>query len=117
MRTESVRWLARRAPGFVFSVAVVGCSVSLSAQDRLKLMPGYERYHKMAQLIQQAVGDASVRSVKWNDAGFEYEVGGKKFRYDFASKRATEIPKEQAQPQRYGGFPERGRQYTETKSP
>jgi dipeptidyl-peptidase 4 len=117
MRIGSSSRLARRAAGIVFSSVVTAWSTSLSAQDRLKLMPGYDRYHKMVPLIQQAVGDGSVRSIKWSDTGFEYEVGGKKYRYDLATKKSTEIPKEQAQPQRWGGFPERGRQFTEVKSP
>src|SRR4051812_23448080 len=106
MKTRSSRWLARGAAGVVFHCAVVGWSASLAAQDRLKLYPGYDRYQKMAPLMQQAVGDGSVRGVKWSDTGFEYQVGGKRYRFDFASKHATELPKEQAQPQRYGTFPE-----------
>ena len=99
-----------------------------SAQDRLKSMPGYEQYTRMAPLIRSAIGGAPQgfggrggggNGATWAADGksFEFEAAGKRMQYDVASKRVTEAPGAAAQQQggrggRGGaGQPARGRQF------
>src|SRR6185503_1789231 len=58
------------------------------AQDRLKTMPGYERFQKMSREITNSVKPGSL-SVTWKDGGkaFEYRKDGKRYRYDIAGRK------------------------------
>jgi dipeptidyl-peptidase-4 len=62
------------------------------AQDRLRTMPGYEQYQKLAQQLQggPAVTGGSV-TPRWDDnsQAFSYTVGAQTFRFDLATMRAT----------------------------
>lgn len=98
-----------------------------NAQDRLKTMPGYERYIKMSGEMSGALKLGTL-SVKWKDGGkaFEYQKEGKTWRYDIASKTATEAAASvgEAEPStgRRGsrfqpGGPARGRQFESAVSP
>jgi dipeptidyl-peptidase 4 len=98
---------------------------SMAAQDRLKTMPGYDQFAKVSKEISGAVKPGNL-SVAWKDAAtFEYQKDGKLFRYDVATKQATEVgpaPDSQAGGQRGqrgqgGGAPERGRQVASATSP
>jgi dipeptidyl-peptidase-4 len=115
----------------VFFVALsISCAVVLSAlgQDRLKSMPGYERYQKMSREITNAFKSGAL-SVTWKDGGraFEYEQDGRRYRYDLAEKKATELESLPADKAKKGGGkqgkrgqsarPERGRQFASTNSP
>jgi dipeptidyl-peptidase-4 len=68
---------------------------SPGAQDRLKGMPGYEQYQKMStQLGAVTRGVQSGQlSATWSADGksFEYNQGGRRFRYDVAARSATDI--------------------------
>ena len=94
----------------------------LSAQDRLKSMPGYARYAEMAPKINGAVIRAQI-SPDWSDDGasFEYSFNGKQYRYDVKGRRATEIQADAGEARggrgRRGGGVARGRQATEAFSP
>src|SRR5690349_15323987 len=68
-------------------------------QDRLKTMPGYEQYSKMAPLIRSALGApqgfggrGGGGGVVWSADGksFTFDNAGKHFLYDVASKRLSE---------------------------
>ena len=94
------------------------------AQDRLRTMPGYERYSRLQPRIANALRSGSV-SVTWNaDQTFDYSLDGKRYRYDVASRLASAIG-EAGEPQGRGGrggrggagAPDRGRQYTSAESP
>src|SRR5436190_4282486 len=63
-----------------------------SGQDRLKTMPGYERYQKMSRETTNAAKLGTL-SVTWKDGGkaFELQRDGKRFRYDIASLKANEL--------------------------
>lgn len=65
------------------------------AQDRLKLMPGYDRYQKMSKEMGDAVKSGAL-SVTWKDGGktFEYQKDGKRLSYDIAARVATEVTPE-----------------------
>ncbi len=95
------------------------------AQDRLKLMPGYEQYQKMSREIPGALKSGTLQAT-WKDGGkaLEYRKDGKLLRYDIATKQVAEAtgPATNDGPQgrgRFGGGggPERGRQFDSANSP
>lgn len=98
-----------------------------SAQDRLKMMPGYDQYQKMSREIPGSVKLGAL-SVVWKDGGqaFEYRKDGKAYRYTIATRTTAETaPTEANNPPPPGGFggrrqagiPARGRQFDSTNSP
>jgi dipeptidyl-peptidase-4 len=103
---------------FVLSPLMVG------AQDRLSSMPGHERYQRVSRAATNLYKSGAL-SVTWTNGGqaFDYRQDGKNFRYDIATRTATELPtnapvqrsrrSDASTPPR----PERGRQYTSAKSP
>jgi dipeptidyl-peptidase 4 len=98
------------------------------AQDRLKTMPGYERYQKMNREIPGSVKLGAL-SVVWKDGGqaFEYRKEGKAYRYAIATRTTVEVaPTGENNPpppsafggrRRAAGGPERGRQFDSSHSP
>src|SRR5882672_10156130 len=72
--------------------AALTVPLALTAQDRLKTMPGYDAAQRMAREAPAAVSGA-VTGVTWIEGGraFEYDRGGKRYRYDLSRERATEI--------------------------
>lgn len=62
-----------------------------AAQHRLKALPEYERYQKAGAERWEAVKSGAL-SVKWLNGGaaFEYERDGRLWRYDIATKTATD---------------------------
>jgi dipeptidyl-peptidase-4 len=97
------------------------------AQDRLKTMPGYERYQKMSREIPGSVKPGAL-SVVWKDGGqaFEYRKDGKAYRYAIATRTTVEVaPTSENNPppggfggrRRVAGGPERGRQFDSALSP
>jgi dipeptidyl-peptidase-4 len=109
--------------GLPLTVALL--QMGASAQDRLKSMPGYAQHNKMAGQMTGAVRPGSV-TVTWSADGktFEYATDGRRYRYDVASRQATEIGMAPEQPGRGGrggrggaGGPERGRQDSVADSP
>lgn len=94
------------------------------AQDRLKTMPGYDRYDKMSKEIPESVKSGAL-TVKWQDGGksFNYYKDGKSYHYDVATKTATEAGSAPADAEttttrgRRRGGPERGRQFGSATSP
>ncbi|HEY3380698.1 MAG TPA: DPP IV N-terminal domain-containing protein [Vicinamibacterales bacterium] len=104
----------------IASVGLLGATAS--AQDRLKSMPGYERYQKMSKEIPSAFKSGAV-TVTWKDGGaaLEYPKDGKIYRYDLARKQTSEVGPEPT-PEEGGGRgrpsgPERGRQVASSPSP
>jgi len=90
--------LAAGARGIRAAVLLLAASalllpaVSGRAQDRLKTMPGYERFQMMSKEIPDSVKLGAL-SVTWAQDGcaFEYQQEGKRYRYDIAKQRATEV--------------------------
>jgi len=99
---------------------VISFSTSrLSAQDKLKRMPGYEQYMEVAPKIRGSVKSGRV-SATWSADGktFNYVQDGKQYRYDIKKRKATELgdaPKRERR--RWGNRPARGRQYASADSP
>ena len=93
---------------------------NVNAQDKLKSMPGYERYQKMATQIRSSVKMANLNAI-WSDDGtsFDYVQDNKRFQYTIGSKSITE--KSMTTPLSRGGRnfdgPARGRQFSSSTSP
>jgi len=62
-----------------------------TAQDRLKSMPGYEQYQKMAREIPGSVTLGAL-AVRWKDdsSSFEYAWNGTRYVFDMTAKKAAE---------------------------
>ncbi len=105
------------------------------AQDRLKSMPGYERYQKATREMTNVFKSGEL-TVTWTNGGgaFDFRRDGKRFRYDIASRQAVELSSTNAAApprtnrsdrtsppssgRRSGAErPERGRQFTAATSP
>ena len=97
---------------------------ALLAQDRLKTMPGYEQYARVSPQIAGSVKLGTLQTF-WIDSGkaFEYQRDNKWYRYDVATRKATEISApttpDSLRRGRFGGRggPERGRQFASADSP
>jgi dipeptidyl-peptidase-4 len=106
-------------------IAVATVPLVLSAQDRLKTMPGYEAAQRIAREAPQAV-TGIVNAVTWTDQGrtFEYQRDGKRYRYDVAQRSSSAVGEPNAEDPRLkrgrGSIldaPDRGRQAASTVSP
>lgn len=100
-------------------------SITVSAQQWIKEMPGYDRYREIAPKIRGSVKSGQV-SVKWADDGksFEYSHGGSKNIFDLKKKKAERVGEAAAEEslmvryrRMFAGRPERGRQYTFADAP
>jgi dipeptidyl-peptidase 4 len=103
-----------------FVAAIAWSQVETRAQDRLKTLPGYAQYQRMQPQVGGAVRGGSL-VVSWNADGktFDYARDGRQYRYDVATRQATEIglaTQPVGRATRIGrgapGAPERGRQFT-----
>lgn len=116
----------KRSVVIAVTIAFGVSPIASRAQDRLKMMPGYERFQKISKEIPGSVKLGSL-TVKWLDGGksFEYPNDGKTYRYDIATKTATEIgtaaPADadtgRTGSRRRATGVERGRQSTSSNSP
>ena len=123
------RLLNRSSVSLAFSLALTSVA---SAQDRLRTMPGYERYQRMAPLIQSALGSGGGgrgfgrgSSVNWSPDSrtVEFDSAGKRMRFDVGTKKLAEATA--ATPPApggrgrggFGGVPERGRQFAQAMAP
>ena len=106
------------SPRFALSlVALVVLSTAAHAQDRLRAMPGYERYAAMAPKLASSLKSGAI-TPQWADDGssFEFTRDGKRFRYTVATKMVTEagpLNGGAGMGARRMNAPARGRQYTE----
>ncbi|HEY9229895.1 MAG TPA: DPP IV N-terminal domain-containing protein [Gemmatimonadaceae bacterium] len=112
-------------------VAFVGGAGSARAQDRLKSMPGYDQYARMAPQISTALGSGSpafggrggAGAIAWAPDGksFEFTQAGKRYRYELDGKKLSEASPSSTQQGggrgRGGGGPERGRQFEFSVAP
>jgi dipeptidyl-peptidase-4 len=97
--------------------------IDTAAQDRLKTMPGYAQYQRIAPQIAGAMKSGAVTPAWSADArNFEYAFDGKRYRYDIATRQAAVIgegadPAGRGRGGRGQGAPERGRQFASAESP
>src|ERR1017187_5783474 len=125
-------------PNLPRTITIIALTISpgtaptiIHAQDRLKTMPGYEHFQKMSREMTNTVKMGSL-SVTWKDGGtaFEYQKDSKRYRYDIAARKATELTSTSedgsSRQQGTGGrgrrgqrgnAPARGRQFTSAISP
>jgi len=113
-RSITVAWLA-------IACAPVLLPTRLHAQDRLKTMPGYDQYQRMAPQIGSFVKLGAL-NVTWSPDGksFEYVLDGKRQRFDVATRKiapATGTAPAAPAGRRFGGGVERGRQVASALSP
>ena len=119
---NTIACFVRRVVCGVLVVALGLMPLTANAQDRLKTMPGYDQYQKMATQIQGSVRPG-ILQVKWLDSGkaFEFRRDGKTFRYDVTTRTSAEAePSAAAGPaptNRFRGGVERGRQFDSAMSP
>jgi dipeptidyl-peptidase-4 len=116
--------IVRVVSGAWLLVAIV--QMGVTAQDRLKTLPGYAQYQRMSQQIPSAVKLGSV-AVTWKrDAtSFDYTTNGMRYRFDVATRSSTVIEGASAPDAPAGrgagrgapGGPERGRQFDQAVSP
>ncbi|MCU0619124.1 MAG: hypothetical protein MUF40_04370 [Gemmatimonadaceae bacterium] len=88
---------------------------TLSAQDRLRQMPGYEQYARMAPKLPGAIKSGAVTG-RWTDDGtaFDYMRDGKRLRFELATRRIVDGPSVAAPAAgRRGAGVARGRQSAE----
>jgi dipeptidyl-peptidase 4 len=104
----------------IITLFAIFCFTNFSlAQDKLKSMPGYEQYKKMAPKIRSSIKSGQLQ-VTWKDDDntFEYEQDGKLYSYNIKKRHATLIGNAPAHKRRhYGNRPARGRQYAFANSP
>ncbi|WP_074225132.1 S9 family peptidase [Algoriphagus halophilus] len=104
---------------FLGMAVAIATTISMTqAQDKLKSMPGYEQYQKVAPQIYSSVKSGAINA-DWNEEGnaFEYTLDGKRFSYSIKSKSSTELGEATPTPRRRYNGPARGRQYDSAESP
>jgi dipeptidyl-peptidase-4 len=92
-RSTRVVTTVRRAIMPVLGLVAFASPASIArAQDRLKTMPGYDQYARVAPQIPGSVKLGTLQAF-WIDSGksFEYQQDGKWFRFDVATRKAAEI--------------------------
>ncbi|MSO46400.1 MAG: S9 family peptidase [Acidobacteria bacterium] len=118
------RWVVA-FPVVAVIAALSAMSAALLAQDRLKTMPGYEQYQRVAPQIPTAVQSGSLAAT-WTDGGksIEYTREGRRYRFDLAARQTIGLgTPDDGQigggqpPQLPQGQPERGRQFESAMSP
>jgi dipeptidyl-peptidase-4 len=79
-------------PTLAALMVTLGFAPGALAQDRLKTMPGYERYQRLSKEIPGAVKLGAL-AVTWQDGGqaLEYQRNGKRYRYDLAARTESLI--------------------------
>ncbi len=88
--------LTSRSAWLTTAVAVVAASavlhVTVGAQDRLRLMPGYDQFTRMSTQSTGAVKLGSI-AAQWKEdsSSFEYSLDGKLHRFDIASRQSTVV--------------------------
>jgi dipeptidyl-peptidase-4 len=111
--------------GRLLGITIALATLTVSAQDRLSSMPGYERYQRVSRAATNLYKSGAL-SVTWTSNGqaFEYRFDGTNYHYDIAARMATILPTNAPAPRssRRGSAPSeprpaRGRQYTSAKSP
>ena len=69
-----------------------------TAQDRLRLMPGYEQYTRMQPQLQTAFVSGAVQGVQWADdsRSFRYSLADKSYRFDVVKMKIEDRPSRRA---------------------
>ena len=113
---------ARRRIGVVLALGALPSAAV--GQDRLKTMPGYEQYARVAPQITGSVKLGTLQTF-WIDSGraLEYQRDNKWYRFDVAARKTTEVSTpvtpDSLRRGRFGGRGgvERGRQAASADAP
>ena len=102
-----------------FAILAFSLSADASAQDRLKSMPGYDRYREMVSQIPASVKSGALIGSWKDNRNFEFQSDGGYFRYDVEAKQVVPVeqPSEAGGPRSGRYAPDRGRQYESASSP
>lgn len=102
---------------------MVSCLMSMTstAQDKLKKMPGYTQYRKMASKLYGSIKRANT-NINWSKDGktFTYLENNQVHTFDVRKKKVVKseaYKRPKRQPYRRGNRPARGRQYASATSP
>lgn len=99
--------------------AALATTISISqAQDKLKSMPGYEQYQKIAPQLRSAVKPGTL-NVSWAEDGksFTYAENGKLQSFSVKTKEVSEVGEVPRPERRAWNRPARGRQFDSAESP
>ena len=106
------------------ALAMAALVPSAGAQDRLKTMPGYEQYQRVAPKIREAAASiATAGNFGWSSDSrrVSFDSAGKRYAYDVATRRVAldTAPAETGRQGRSftGALPERGRQFAAAVDP
>jgi dipeptidyl-peptidase 4 len=106
------------------TAVVMLCGAATFGQDRLKTMPGYEQYLRMRREIPTSVKSGALSAAWTGDSkALEYTWDGKRYRFEVNSRRIKDLePAKRTQRSEQSESsgdetPDRGRQYTTTRSP
>lgn len=102
----------------LLSLALLAAAVlPLGAQERLRSMPGYERFAQMSPKLQGAIKSGAVNPVWAADgSSLDFTYDGKRQRFEIATRKVGEAPAAAPNGGRRPGGPARGRQFTEAWS-
>ena len=118
--------LLYRTPAILAALGLATLAPSARAQDRLKSMPGYAQYARMAPQIATVFGGGGRGrgrgfgggGIAWSadSKSVEFSRGEQRVRYDLASKKTADVSDAAAQSAGrgrggFGGQPARGRQF------
>ena len=94
--------------GAALAAALAVWHVGAGAQDRLKLMPGYDQFEKMTRATQGLADAFGSLAVTWTEdsSALDFARGGKLYRFDVASRKASVVGEA---PEGRGETPARGR--------
>jgi dipeptidyl-peptidase 4 len=119
VRHLRIRFLPRAAVGLALIATLF--TAATVAQDRLKTMPGYAQYERISREIPSALKSGAL-AITWKDSStLEYVRDAKRYRYDLATKSATEVTAtataDSSGQGGRGSAPARGRQVDSADSP
>jgi dipeptidyl-peptidase-4 len=118
--TERFFSSARIVPVLLGAITAILPSLAtpVDAQDRLRSMPGYERYQEVSPQIQGSYVSGALQ-VTWSDdgSGFEYTRDGRSFLFDLSRGAATDAGAAPPVDRASRRGPARGRQFDSAESP
>jgi dipeptidyl-peptidase 4 len=113
-------FLRRALPrcAFPLPVLLVLLSSPALAQDRLRTMPGYDRFQQVGLQIPGSVVSGAINAI-WDEDGraFRYQRDNRWFRYEVSSRQTTPVDAPEGTDARGRQGPERGRQFDVAFSP
>ncbi|WP_420387007.1 DPP IV N-terminal domain-containing protein [Roseivirga sp.] len=103
---------------FLTALSMLILAMPGKAQDKLKNMPGYDQYSRVAPQIRGSV-EYGMISANWSEDGgsFQYVKDGKLWKYDVKKKTQEDLGTPPRPERRRFNRPARGRQYASADAP